>query len=73
MEKTGNKSDSMEMDRDEKTQVLQGKILLNYLPMLNVSFYRPSSGKVSYYQKRKKLFLRHSVSNCGILSQIFVT
>ena len=47
--KTENKSDSMKMHRYEKHKVVRGWFyLLNYLPMLNALFSRPSSGHASY-------------------------
>ena len=48
MAKTGSKSDSMKMSRDEEHVFRRLFYLLNYLTMLNISVFRPSSGHLSY-------------------------
>ena len=41
----------MKIYKDEKTQGLQRMIVENYLPMLNISVFRPLSGCVNFQMK----------------------
>ena len=72
--KTGNKSDSVKMYTDERHKVFNGWFYLQkFLPALNVSVFRPSSGHVNYLLKQKyDQVLKHSISVGSILFQIDV-